>query len=302
VKANKQPWIAPGVLPLLAPFFILFALFWLVPLIGGLRISMQSNTLLGEPEFVGLTHFKKVLGDRLFYLSLKNTALYTLGNLLLILPFATLLAVLLRRTWSRLRPLLSYALLLPALTPPIVLGVLFLLVFHGREGLLNQLFVTPFGLKPINWIKDPSWILPALVLQSTWRWTGFMAFFIGCGLEGLPRTTQEAASLDGAGPVRSFFAITLPQLRPVLIFCAAYLFVDAFAMFSGAYLLLGGSGGTANAGLLVVTYVYQTAFFPHNEFGTAAAMSLMTVPVLLLVCWGLFAFRPKAASRMAVLK
>ena len=155
---------------LLLPFFILFALFWLMPLIGGIELSLRSNELVGEGEWVGLQNYRELLQDERFGKAIRNTLVYTAASIVIVIPLALILAQLLQRCRPRLKPFFSFTLLLPGLTPPTVLALLFLLVFHGREGFLNRFLVTPFGFDPINWLKDPSWILPALVLQSVWRW------------------------------------------------------------------------------------------------------------------------------------
>ena len=269
-------------LGLLGPYFLFFALFWLLPLIGGLKLSVTSNDLYGETRNVGLEHYRAILDDPRFFKALCNTAVFTACSIAVILPLAVWIAHLIRGTWRPLRPALTFGLLLPGLTPPSVLALLFLLVFHGREGLLNQLFVIPFGFSPINWLKDPSFILPALVLQSVWRWTGMIAFFLLAGMDAIPRHYYEAARIETTNGWHVFRNITLPALRPVAIFCAVYLVADSFSMFSGAYVLLGGSGGTADAGLLLVSYVYQNAF-TYGRFGTAAAMSMLFAPPLILL-------------------
>ena len=161
------------------------------------------------------------------------------------------------------------------------------MVFHGKYGLLNQLIVLPLGQAPISWLKDQDFILAGLVLQTVWRWTGFMTFFILAGMEGIPRVYYEAARLATGSRWNHFWHVTLPQLRPVLLFVAVYLMVDGFSLFSGAYVLLGGSGSTADAGLLTITYVYQKAQF--LEYGTASAISISLLPVMLAVM-GAFLF------------
>lgn len=273
---------------LLAPFIAAFALFWIAPLLGGVRLALHSNELVGETRFVGAENFRRLADDPSYFRALRNTALFTLCSISLIVPLALACAQALRLTYARARPVLTFLLLLPGLTPPAVLALLFLLVFHGREGLLNQLFVMPLGFAPINWLRDPDWILPALVLQSVWRWTGMITFFLLAGMEAIPRPLFEAAHLETRSRWRVFRAVTLPLLRPVLVFSAVYLAVDACAMFSGAYVLLGGSGGTADAGLLLVSYVYQQAF-TFGNFGTAAAASVSVAPVLLALLWLCFA-------------
>ncbi|MBI1176129.1 ABC transporter permease subunit [bacterium] len=266
---------------LLAPFLALFAVFWLAPLIGGIDLSLHSDTLFGTPKYVGFANYRAVLDDPKFYKALRNTLTYTLACIVVIVPLATLFAEALHRCWPRFKGPLSFILLLPGLTPPAVLALLFLLVFHGRNGFLNQWFVTPFGFAPIDWLKNPTWIMPALVIQATWRWLGMMTFFLLAGRESLPRPLFEVAALETDRRWPVFLSVTIPLLRHVILFVGIYLIVDAFAMFSGAYILLGGSGGTANAGLLMINYTYQQAF-TFGKFSTAAAMSLSIAPLLLL--------------------
>lgn len=277
-----------SILWLLLPFFLFFGIFWMAPLIGAVHISVHSNALFGEPDFLGLDNYRSLIDDNRFRKAINNTLRYTLATMLVIVPMAILLSSLLHRAWPRLKPLLSFVLLLPGLTPPAVLALLFLLVFHGRNGFLNQWFVVPFGFAPINWLKDPSWIMPALVIQATWRWVGFITFFILAGRESLPKTYYEVASLETGRRWPVFSNVTFPMLQHVIVFACIYLIVDAFAMFSGAYVLLGGSGGTADAGLLLINYGYQV--FSFAEFGTSAAISLAVAPALLGML-ALFFFR-----------
>ena len=227
-----------------------------------------------------MQYYRQVFTDERFFKALRNTLTYAALSLMAILPLALLLTQTLRMTWSRLRPVSMFLLLLPGLTPPAVLALLFLLVFHGREGLLNHLLVLPLGFKAVNWLKDPTFIMPALVMQAVWRWVGFITFFLLAGVEAIPKALFEAAHLETNSRWRVFFNVTLPQLRPVILFAAVYLLVDAFALFSGAYVLLGGSGGTADAGLLLVSYTYQEAF-GFGNFASAAAMSVSIAPLML---------------------
>ncbi len=290
----------------LLPFLFFLLLFWVIPLIGGMKMSLHANGF-GQEEccaaqncecpnsspYVGFKHYRALANDERYFKAIRNSFTYTLASIVVIVPLALWLAHLLRATFRRLRPTLTFALLLPALTPPSVLAVLFLMVFHGRNGLLNQLFVMPLGLEPVDWLKDPDFILSGLVLQTVWRWTGFMTFFILAGIEGIPRVYYEAARLATGSRWRQFWHVTLPQLRPVLLFVAVYLVVDGFSLFSGAFVLLAGSGGTANAGLLTITYVYQKSRF--FEYGTASAISISLLPLMLLMLWGCLFLRRRTA-------
>jgi len=265
---------------MLVPFFLGLGVFWLVPVLHGIWLSLCSDTLYGASHFVGWEHYLGLRGDERYAKALKNTALFTIASIGLILPLSLGLAHLMRQALKPWRPVLTFILLLPGLTPPAVLALLYLLVFYGKNGLLNQWLVMPLGGQAIDWLKDPAFILPALVLQSIWRWTGFITFFLMAGMEAIPQAYYEAAYFETSSRTRVFLKVTLPLLRPVLWFVGVYLMVDSFAMFSGAYVLLGGSGGTADAGLLLVSLVYKTAF-SDGRFGSAAAMSLAVVPVLL---------------------
>ena len=259
----------------------------------GIDLSLRTNEIFGRGEFTGLGNFRHVLTDPLYAKALQNTTRYTLLVIILIVPLGVLIAHHIRQLPKKIQPALSFCLLLPGLTPPAVLAVLFLLFFHGEQGILNRLFVTPFGLEPINWFHDPKFILASLVLQAVWRWSGFVAFFCLCAMDALPRTWDEAAKLEGANPLEILWHITLPQIKHVLLFATVFLLIDATAQFSGAYSLLGGSGGPDNAGLLLVTHIYHTAFGKGN-FGDAAAISLTLLPPLLFLVAFLTMRKPKA--------
>jgi len=257
VRPSRSAWL------LLAPFVLLLAVFWLVPLARGFEGSL------------GQGHYQQILGDKLFAKAGWNTARYLLLSLLAVVPLSLLLALLIQQSARRLRPVMFFLLLLPGLTPPSVLGIVFYEAFHKR-GLFNALL----GIDP-NWLTDPKYIPVAMVMQCVWRWTGFITFFLACGLGALPGDLNEAAELDGATRLERLRHITLPQLRPVLLFCIAYLVIDGVSLFAGAYTLLGESGGTAFAGLLLVTYIYRSGSVAlGGTAGAAAAAGLLILPGL----------------------
>ena len=306
----------PGfsLLLLLGPFFGLWALFWLVPLGMGVDLSLQSpdfrpvhrDAVLPKdapasssltfldwrkdkeevnedvPRYVGLENFRKALGDPKFYKALKNTFFYVAGSILVILPLAFMLAISLHGLARVPRGILVFLLMIPGLALPGVLSTLFYLFFHGRTGALNQYLVIPLGFDPVNWMMDPAFIMPSLIMQAVWRWTGLVTLFFLCGLEAIPRWQFEVARIEGVGTWMRMRSILFPGVRHLAVFAAVFLVVDGFAAFSGAYNLLGGSGGILDSGLLLVTYVYQVAFPGGSgrfDFPGAAAMSLLVAPV-----------------------
>ncbi len=202
---------------------------------------------------------------------------------------------------------LSLIFVLPILTPPSVLAWIFLMVFHGKEGLLNAWLVIPFfhgqqgWLGPwlgvpetfqyINWLKDPNFIMSAMVMQSLWRWTGMVAFLFHCAWASVPRDVIHAAKLDGATGFGLYRHIMAPLLKHIFVFSAIMLVIDGVASFSGAYFLLGQSGGTANAGLMVVTHLYNQGF-RWGYLGDACAIAISLMPL-----WGLLIIASMSMKR-----
>jgi ABC-type sugar transport system permease subunit len=272
----------PSPFALLVPFFAALAFVWLVPLVVGVRMSLESDTLYGPSHFVGAQHYRELAQSPRYGTALLNTSRYAAATLFVVIPLGLLLAAALEHLPRPLRSATAFALVLPALVPPVVLALLFVLVFAGRYGLLNQVALAPLGLGPLDWLKDPALIPVSLLLQAVWRWTGLVTLILAAGLRAVPRAYVELARAEGADSFRAFRDVRLPLLRPYLAFCAALLFLDAFVLFSGAYVLLGASGGTADAGLLLVGYAYQTAF-TYGRFGSAMAGSLAVLPAVLVV-------------------
>ena len=275
--------------PLLGPFVLLWILFWLVPLGWGFELSLQdsshgfSNSVEHQVQYVGFDNFERTLNDPKFQKALINSLKYVVGSVICIVPLGFLLAVALFDIPRFARGVITFMLLIPGLALPGAMSKLFYLFFHGREGALNQYLVIPLGLDPINWMMDPDFIMPSLVMQAVWRWTGVVSLFFLCGLEAIPRWQFELAKLEGFKNGAKFRMILITGVRKLAIFVSVFLIVDGVAAFSGAYTLLGGSGGMLDAGLLLVTYVYQVAFPGGSgrfDLPGAAAMSLLVAPLV----------------------
>ncbi|HEY6554051.1 MAG TPA: sugar ABC transporter permease, partial [Vicinamibacteria bacterium] len=198
--------------------------FWIVPLLLAVRMSLLSDTLYGPSHFVGMAHYRSLVEDERFRTALWNTARHALVSIASILPLGLGLALLLQQVRGRAQGLFRFCLLLPALTPPLVLGFLFVLVFSGRHGLLNTAVLQPLGVPALDWLKDPVVIPVSLLLQAIWRWTGFVTLVLLAGIEAIPRAYVEMARAEGARSYAVFRDVTLPELRPLLAFCAVMLF------------------------------------------------------------------------------
>ena len=272
-------------LPLFGPFILLWALFWLVPLFYGVELSLSGSTeanLTTSPSIqensIYLGNYQTALSDVKFLKSIENTTLFVLGSISLSLILGFCLAVVVFQLNRILQALCLFVLLIPSLALPGTLAKLFYLFFHGKSGALNQFIVLPLGFDPINWMMNPDWILPCLIFQSVWRWVGLVTLLLYCGMRAIPRWQFETARLEGASGGQIIQSILLPGVRHLLWFAAVFLLVDGVAAFSGAYNLLGGSGGVLDAGLLFVTYAYQVAFPGGSgrfDLPLASAMSVM---------------------------
>lgn len=283
---------------LLLPFFAILLLFWLIPILKGFHLSLQSDTLFDEPVFIGFAHYAELLSDARFFHAIRNTFLYAAMSITVVTAFSLALAHLLQRAFASARGAVLFCLMLPGLTPPAVLAFLYLLVFNGPHGMLNGLIAAPLGLPMVDWIRDPRVIKLSLVMLTLWRWSGFTTLILLSGMQGIPKAYYDLARAEGAGAWQRFRHVTWPMLSPVMAFTAVFLFLDAFVLFEGAYILLGGSGGTMDAGLLLVAYIYQTAF-TFGNFGTAAAMGFSMVPLLMFMVWLLLLRGGGRSRRMA---
>lgn len=276
-------------------------LFWLWPILKAFQISVHKNDPSGMGEYVSIDNYTYVWSDDVFLKALSNTTIYTLSNLVLILPIGFFIAAKLQGFPKKAQMVLSLIFVLPILTPPSVLSWIFLMVFHGKEGLLNSWFITPMfngvdgWLGPwlgvnksfvyINWLKDPNYIMSALVMQSCWRWVGIVVFLFHCAWSSLPSEVLQAAKMDGATGFKLHTKIIFPLLVPIFSFCGVMLIIDGVAYFSGAYFLLGQSGGTGNAGLMLVTHLYNQGF-RWGYLGDACAIAISLIPLWV----GLIAF------------
>ena len=264
-----------------------------MPIGQGFLLSLQSDNLFGDTEYVGFEHYQALLSDTRFFHALSNTFLYAAMSIIITISFSLLLAHLLRHVFPRLRSTFIFCLMLPGLTPPAVLAFLYLLIFNGPHGMLNTLIAAPLGISMVDWIRDPRVIKFSLMLLTLWRWSGFITLILLSGMEGIPQSYYDLAKAEGANRWQTFRYVTFPMLSHVIAFAAIFLFLDSFVLFEGGYILLGGSGGTDDAGLLLVAYTYLTAF-TLGKFGSAAAMGFSVIPLLMITVWILLQSRKRS--------
>ncbi|MEV8364437.1 carbohydrate ABC transporter permease [Streptomyces niveus] len=257
-----------------SPFFILFAVFGLYPVFYSLYLSLQRWDGVGPMKFVGLENFRYLLTDSQFWDSIANTLIIWVMSTVPMTVLALLIALGLNSS-VRFKGALRVAYFMPNVTSIVAMSLVFGSIFSGEFGILNWI-LDLFGLGHVPWLTDPWGIRCAIAIMIIWRWTGYNAIIFLAGLQALPTDVYEAARVDGASPVQTFFRITLPLLRPVLLFSLVMSAIGGLQIFTESQVLLGDRGGPGGAGLTMVLYFYGTAF-ADNDFGYGAA-----------IAWGIF--------------
>ena len=263
----------------LLPALVLFLLFRVYPLVNGLWLSFTSARLgRAEYTFVGLSNYEKLLDDSRFLLSLVNTAYYTVASTLPILALPLLLAVLLDRGVA-LKALLRGAFFFPFTLSVVTVGLTWLWLLDPVVGPFNY-YLKRIGLPVGSLLAEPQSAMWGIVLTSVWWVTGYYLVIYLAGLQDIPQHLYEAASIDGAGPWRSFWSITIPLLRPVFLFVFVIHIIGSFQILGQVFIMT--QGGPGDATRTVVQHLYETAFQNLFHFGSASAMAWVLFAVILV--------------------
>jgi multiple sugar transport system permease protein len=266
----------------IAPTFLLFGLFVVYPTIETFRLSFFREVATRQ-EFVGATHYLRLLSNQIFINALLNTAALGLAFLVIAIPLALILASLLNHL--RYAPKLFKAIyFLPQVTSTVAIALIFGYVFQPNWGLINGtlrgLGVTELPL----WLADPRPSLTgsraAVTLLAVWVALGYYMLIFLAGLQAIPAQLYDAAVVDGASPLRAWWYITIPSLRPTFVFLILTGTIDAMSRFSDTW-MLGGPGGTPARSLqTIVMYIYQTAF-ESSDFNLASAAAVILFLIVL---------------------
>jgi multiple sugar transport system permease protein len=263
---------------LLAPtVFVLLAL-TIYPLVYAVRLSISSEA--GEWT---LGHFARLLTDQFFWRALGQTFVYAAGSLTVEFLLGLALALLLDRQ-MRGRHLFRALLLVPMMLPPVVVAVIWRLLYNPNFGAINGTLgewgVNTAGL---TWIADPRWALPSVMLVDVWQWTPFMFLILLAGLQAIPQEPYEAAMIDGSSSWQTFRYVTLPLLRPAMLIALLLRTMDLLRTFDQIFILTQGGPGFATE--TISLYIYKTAF-RFFDFGYAAAMSFVLLLITNLISVG----------------
>lgn len=270
-----------------SPWLIGLSLFTVYPVVASLFYSFCDYSILSSPVYNGVENYRRLGNDDLFWKSLVNTLYFAAFSVPLGAVVSLSLALLLNQE-VRGRTVFRTIFYLPSIVPVIASSMLWLWIFNGQYGLLNYA-LTPVldlvGLKPPIWLADPAWAKPALVLMSLWGTGNTMIIFLA-GLQNVPRELYEAAEIDGAGPWRKFWHVTLPQLSPVIYFNVIMGLIGALQVFTQAFVLSGGTtdGHPGRSTLFYAVYLFDNAFY-KLRMGYASAMAWILFLLIVLLTW-----------------
>lgn len=272
----------------ISPFFILFAVFGLYPLLFSFYLSFTEWDGFLPIQWVGLGNLGKMAGDDAFFGSLWNTLVLGLLYVPPMLIGAFVFAVLLNASWLRMAGFFRAAFFLPVVSPMVVVAIVFGLLYDLDNGLLNYAAVHAFGLEPIPWLTSESWSKPALALLLVWRWTGYNMVLMLAGLQGISKEYYESARIDGAGALARMWHITLPLMRPIFVFCSIMSLIGTVYMFDEIFVMTNGGPGmsSTNFGL----YLFNTSF-DDFKFGYASCMAYCVALVVFVASLAMLKFR-----------
>lgn len=276
-RSRSKYTLAP--LVLIAANVVLFALFFVWPAVIGLVYSFTNYTGVGVFQFVGLDNYSKLFGDSTFFDALTRTLLYTVLFVPLNFVLSLLIANVLVSKHAKGASVARVFFFIPWLLSPIVVGVLWRWLFGENFGLVNYL-IEKVGGSAVPWQSNADLSLIVVVVAASWAWTGFSMLLFIAAIKNVPTSYYEAAALDGAGPWRQFFSITLPSIAPtsfIVILLNTIHGMKEYPLFAS---LNNGGPGTSNN--LLVQYIYQTGF-KAGQIGYASAASFVLMLILMAV-------------------
>ncbi|GAB1584530.1 MULTISPECIES: carbohydrate ABC transporter permease [Phyllobacteriaceae] len=263
----------------LAPYLLIFATFWLWPIIDSFLISFQ-NTRVNPWTFSLNANWGRLSRDPAFYNALKNTLLILVIQVPVMITLATIMAVLLNSPLLKARGLFRFAFFAPVVVGEVAYAAVFRLMFNLNFGIVNKL-LGAVGLPPVSWFAEKPAAMALLIIAVTWRWAGYNAIIILAGLQSIPNDVYEAATLDRVSKLRQFFFITLPLLRPIILFCVVLSIIGSMQLFTEPFLITdrgGPGGGTETLGL----FLYRQGFVSLN-FGYASAIAYTIAALAVLI-------------------
>ena len=274
----------------LAPALALIAVFFFVPILVGLAMSFTDFDLyaIGRPDtirFVGLENYRQVLTSAEFWHAMRNTAFFVgVGGPLSVLA-SLVAALMVNAKLARWKGFFRTVYFTPVVTTMVAVAIVWRYLLHPRYGLINA-GLGALHLPAVDWLGDPHWAMPAIILLSVWKNFGYNMLIFIAGLQSIPEELYEAARIDGAGALRRFRHVTIPQLAPTFLFVGVVTMIGYFQLFAEPYVMTGG--GPLRATTSHVLFMYEEGF-RWWRMGNAAAIAF--VLFLIILVWTLLQLR-----------
>jgi ABC-type sugar transport system permease subunit len=269
----------------LLPYLVYALVFTVYPMINAGALAFYQTNGPASKSFVGFDNFRFLLSDEMFHTALWNTTVFALCSVFLQLPLSMGLALLLNSSQGRAKAVVRLILFSPNLVGQIFVGILFYVLLTPRYGLVNRILheLIGWGLDE-QWLGNPALVMPAIVLTSLWIWVGFNMIYFLAALQGVDKSLEEAARIDGANPFQVFWNVTLPSMRHVVVFVVVTSIIGSYQLFELPLALLASSDGRGpdNAGLTVVTYLYEVGF-NAGDLGLGSAIGWLVALIIFVL-------------------
>jgi ABC-type sugar transport system permease subunit len=268
----------------LLPFFAIYCTFLLYPTFSALWLSFQEAVALDTPSFIGLDNYVRLIQDERYLHALRNTTVYALASVFILSPLALAVALAIRSFLVpsvNLKSFYRISLFLPFITSLVVVALMFSLIFNKDFGLLNAFFRS-VGLPELNWLRSERLAMVSIILVGIWTYLGVNSLYFLAGLQNIPHELNEAAAIDGAGRRKTFLYVTLPLLRPTILFVVIQATIFSYQLFEIPFLLT--NGGPSDATLFLSQYLYDVGFSQFDRgYAAAIGYSMALISIVLTV-------------------
>jgi putative chitobiose transport system permease protein len=260
----------------LSPALLLVAVFVIYPIAAVVFYSFNRYDIITSPQWVGLDNYQQLVGDPVFWKALTNSAVYLIATPIII-ALSVMLAIVVNR---RLRGIHIFRALyyVPAVSGSIAIGLSWRWLFE-RNGILNSVLISLGWLKqPVQWLTDPNFVLPIAIMLTIWAGVGYYAVIFVAGLQNIPDELYDAALIDGCNNFQKHWHVSLPGLRPQIVFVAVISSLAALKVFDEIFVLTNKTGGVLNSAVTIVFYLWKQAFvLSHAGYASAIAIALLAI-------------------------
>ena len=288
-EGSRPARLAPNYWPFVIPALVVISAVIVFPWVFTLWMSAHRWTLGQEQSFIGFENYIRLASDGRFWESLWHTLIYTVLSVVAPLFLGTLAALVFDAQFP-LRGFLRGVFVMPMMTTPVAIALVWTMMFHPQLGVLNYL-LSFVGIGPLEWIYNQSTVIPSLVLVETWQWTPLVMLIVLGGLAAVPREPYESAEIDGANAWQKFRYLTMPMIAPFLMIAVIIRSIDAVKSFDIIYAMTQGGPGTASETINI--YLYNTAF-AYYDIGYGSAMAVVFFIIIVALSFVLLMVRQRS--------